>query len=175
MAPLPGRGPPLTPSKARYAGQGFLISTPALSLTLHFPTKPILRIFLFHGFSTRPWYPPGPLQHNQTPVSSLSYLGFWEQRASQADKKVSKKVVSLKYVPSCCRKPLRRDLFTLLPLPQQHPQQMLALLPRGSALEKALLSIKAAAPPAFSSKMCTKPKITAPPSPSSTLRPGALQ
>lgn len=47
---------------------------------------------------------------------------------------------------------------------------MLALLPRGSALEKALLSIKAAAPPAFSSKMCTKPKITAPPSTSSTLR-----
>ena len=47
---------------------------------------------------------------------------------------------------------------------------MLALLPRGSALEKALLSIKVAAPPAFCSKMCTKPKITAPPSVSCTVR-----
>lgn len=62
---------------------------------------------------------------------------------------MSRKAVSSKYVPSCCRKPLRRDLFTLLPLPQQHPQQMLALLPRGSALEKALLSIKGCCSPCF--------------------------
>lgn len=27
----------MTPSKARYIGQGFLVSTPALFLTLHFP------------------------------------------------------------------------------------------------------------------------------------------
>lgn len=101
--------------------QGMLVrdfSIPLLLCLSHFisPSKTYLKS-LSHDFSTWPCYPPGPLQHNQTPVSLLSYLCFWGQWAYQADKEVSARVIILKYIPSCCRKLLRRVLFTLLPLP----------------------------------------------------------
>lgn len=83
---------------------------------------------------------------------------FWRQWVYQANKEVSSEVIILKYVPSCCRKLLRRVLFTLLPLPQQHLYQIVALFPPGSALEKAVFSIKVPAPLLSAARWAQGPK-----------------